>query len=157
MAASPQRSVSSSLPRAPSRARRVAAFAAFRPDWNEVDTPSVPLSRVRPVANLANFRRLPMHRLCRKRSAGGVTMTLKMRWVAAGAAALMAAAQAAAQTVDVHAGRLVDPQRATVLADQRIRIVDGRIASVGPWRAADGPAAVDWSAYTVLPGLIDLH
>jgi imidazolonepropionase-like amidohydrolase len=62
-----------------------------------------------------------------------------------------------AASVDIHAGRLIDPANAKVLTDQRIRIVDGKIASVAPWRAADGPAAVDWSAYTVLPGLIDLH
>ncbi len=69
----------------------------------------------------------------------------------------LAASPAAAQTLDVHAGRLVDPAAAKVLADQRIRIVDGKIAAVTPWRDADGPAAVDWSRYTVLPGLIDLH
>jgi imidazolonepropionase-like amidohydrolase len=44
-----------------------------------------------------------------------------------------------------------------VLTDQRIRIVDGKIAAVTPWRDSDGAAAVDWSGYTVLPGLIDLH
>jgi len=59
--------------------------------------------------------------------------------------------------VDVRAGRLVDPAAATVLADQRIRIVDGKIASVQTWRDADGPASIDWSGYTVLPGLIDMH
>jgi imidazolonepropionase-like amidohydrolase len=64
---------------------------------------------------------------------------------------------AQAQTVDVHAGRVIDPASARVLNEQRIRIVDGKIASVGPWRAADGSAAVDWSGFTVLPGLIDLH
>lgn len=64
---------------------------------------------------------------------------------------------AAAKTVDVHAGRLIDPAAARVLTDQRIRIVDGRIAAVSPWRAADGPAQIDWSGKTVLPGLIDLH
>ena len=74
------------------------------------------------------------------------------------AALLTTAAPAAAQTVDVHAGQLIDPASARVLADQRIRIVDGRIASVAPWRAsANDSAVVDWSAYTVLPGLIDLH
>ncbi|MBW0007288.1 MAG: amidohydrolase family protein, partial [Sphingomonas sp.] len=51
----------------------------------------------------------------------------------------------------------MDPASAKVLTDQRIRIVDGRIASVTAWRDADGPATVDWSAETVLPGLIDLH
>ena len=64
---------------------------------------------------------------------------------------------AAAQSVDVHAGRLIDPANSKVLTDQRIRIVDGRIASVIPWRDSDGAATVDWSAETVLPGLIDLH
>ena len=32
-----------------------------------------------------------------------------------------------------------------------------RIASIAPWRAADGTASIDWSGFTVLPGLIDLH
>jgi imidazolonepropionase-like amidohydrolase len=75
----------------------------------------------------------------------------------AAGACLFASGPATAQTLDVHAGRLIDPVAAKVLTDQRIRIVDGRIASVTPWRAADGPAAVDWSGETVLPGLIDLH
>jgi len=82
-------------------------------------------------------------------------MRMKARWIA-GAAALMAGTMAAAQTVDVHAGRLIDPATAKVLTGQRIRIVDGKFAAITPWRAADGPA-MDWSAYTVLPGLIDLH
>lgn len=80
-----------------------------------------------------------------------------MRNNLAGALALLLACAVNAETVDIHAGRLIDPATATVLTDQRIRIVDGRIVSVAPWRAADGTAAVDWSAYTVLPGLIDLH
>ena len=84
-------------------------------------------------------------------------MNAKARWIAAGGAALLAATQATAQTVDVRAGRLIDPQAAKVLTDQRIRIVDGRIASVAPWHDGDGPAAIDWSGETVLPGLIDLH
>ncbi|HLO19789.1 MAG TPA: amidohydrolase family protein [Sphingomicrobium sp.] len=72
-------------------------------------------------------------------------------------AMVFAASPVAAATVDVHAGRVIDPVKAIVLSDQRVRIVDGRIAAVMPWRASDGPAAIDWSAYTVLPGLIDLH
>jgi imidazolonepropionase-like amidohydrolase len=72
-------------------------------------------------------------------------------------AALLWSTATAAQTVDVHAGRLIDPGAAKVLSDQRIRIVDGRIAAVMPWRDADGAATVDWSGMTVLPGLIDLH
>ena len=74
------------------------------------------------------------------------------------ATSIVAAAPAFAQSLDVHAGWLIDPATATVLANQRIRIVDGRITSVAPWRAsANDSAVVDWSAYTVLPGLIDLH
>jgi len=74
------------------------------------------------------------------------------------AAALLAAAPAAAQTIDVHAGRLIDPATATILADQRIRIASGRIVSVTPWQAsANDSNVVDWSGFTVLPGLIDLH
>src|SRR5437764_611999 len=71
--------------------------------------------------------------------------------------ALCASSAAAAQAIDVHAGRVIDPASGKVLADQRIRIVDGKFAGLSPWRGGDGPAAVDWSGYTVLPGLIDLH
>jgi len=80
-----------------------------------------------------------------------------MHKLMAGAAALLLATAAFSQTVDVHAGRLIDPGAARVLTDQRVRIVDGKIAGVTPWRDADGPATVDWSSETVLPGLIDLH
>jgi imidazolonepropionase-like amidohydrolase len=74
------------------------------------------------------------------------------------ACALAAALPASAATVDVRAGRLIDPDSGKVLADQRVRIVDGKIASVGPWgREPGGKAIIDWSNYTVLPGLIDLH
>ena len=73
------------------------------------------------------------------------------------ASVAFAAVGAAAQTVDVHAGRVIDPAPGRVLADQRIRIIDGRIASVRPWSDGDGPAAIDWSTKTVLPGLIDMH
>jgi len=73
------------------------------------------------------------------------------------ACAFLAASPALAETVDVRAGRLIDPETGQVSTDQRIRIVDGKISSVSPWRADGGPATVDWSGFTVLPGLIDLH
>jgi imidazolonepropionase-like amidohydrolase len=73
------------------------------------------------------------------------------------AAVLLYAAPLGAETVDVRAGRLIDPAAGRVLADQRIRIIDGKIATVSPWRADEGPARIDWSGKTVLPGLIDLH
>ena len=84
-------------------------------------------------------------------------MTSGLR-VLAIATSLSAAAPAQAQTIDVHAGRLINPSTGRVLPDQRIRIANGRIVSVTPWTtAADGGAVVDWSGFTVLPGLIDLH
>jgi imidazolonepropionase-like amidohydrolase len=73
------------------------------------------------------------------------------------ACAIAVASPAPAATVDVHAGRLIDPETGRVSTDQRIRIVDGKVSAVTPWRASDGPATVDWSGLTVLPGLIDLH
>jgi imidazolonepropionase-like amidohydrolase len=77
--------------------------------------------------------------------------------VAALAAACMATT-AQAQTVYVRAGHLVDPERGTVEGPRVLRVVDGRVAAIGP----DGPLpagakVVDWSGYTVLPGLIDMH
>ncbi len=65
---------------------------------------------------------------------------------------------ATAATSYVHAGRLVDTESGRVLTDQLIRVVDGRVAAVGPWMGppTDGPVT-DWSQYEVLPGLIDMH
>lgn len=71
--------------------------------------------------------------------------------------ALAIAPPALAATVDVRAGRLIDPETGRVSTDQRIRIVDGRIVAIGPWTASEGTATIDWSGFTVLPGLIDLH
>jgi imidazolonepropionase-like amidohydrolase len=73
------------------------------------------------------------------------------------ACALAAASPSLAATVDVRAGRLIDPDSGKVSTDQRVRIVDGKIVSIGPWDGKDTATVVDWSAYTVLPGLIDLH
>ena len=83
---------------------------------------------------------------------------MPFRLTLAFACAILAASPASSETIDVRAGRLIDPDTGKVSTDQRIRIVDGKISSVAPW-AADTPAAkvVDWSALTVLPGLIDMH
>ncbi|MBM4218166.1 MAG: amidohydrolase family protein [Gammaproteobacteria bacterium] len=64
-----------------------------------------------------------------------------------------------ADTVIVRAGRMLDVDQGVYLADRAIRIEDGRIASVTPWSSSSrsGNRFVDWSAYTALPGLIDLH
>jgi imidazolonepropionase-like amidohydrolase len=65
---------------------------------------------------------------------------------------------AQAQVHYVRAGKLVDPEAGKVLSDQLIRIDGERITAVGPFKTTptDGPV-VDWSALTVLPGLIDMH
>ena len=83
-----------------------------------------------------------------------------MRLATAAAIALIAFAQAAsAEMIVVRAGKLLDVEHGRYLADQAIRIDDGRIVSISPWSSGSrgGGRLVDWSAYSVLPGLIDLH
>jgi len=65
---------------------------------------------------------------------------------------------AAAETVQVHAGHLIDPGTASVTHDRSLIISDGKIVSDEPWKGAraDG-RLIDWSGEWVLPGLIDLH
>jgi imidazolonepropionase-like amidohydrolase len=69
------------------------------------------------------------------------------------------ASPAGADTVVVRAGKMLDVERGQYLADRAIRIEDGRIVSVTPWTGVSRGRGrvIDWSAYTVIPGLIDLH
>jgi imidazolonepropionase-like amidohydrolase len=61
-------------------------------------------------------------------------------------------------TLYVRAGMLIDPEKGTVLADRLIRIEDDKVAAVTPYVSPPpGATVIDWSAYTVLPGLIDMH
>lgn len=63
-----------------------------------------------------------------------------------------------AETLTIHAGRVLDVRSGGYLENQAIVIKDGRIAAIEPWsekRAA--PEAVDLTRLTVLPGLIDAH
>lgn len=71
---------------------------------------------------------------------------------------LVAPAHAAEQWI-VRAGKLIDVERGRVLNDQAIHIDGDRIVSVGDFRASASSAGrvIDWSAYTVLPGLMDMH
>jgi len=72
--------------------------------------------------------------------------------------ALTAAQPALAEVSYVRAGRMVDVVAGRVLQDQLIAIEDERILSVQPYTPPPAGAPVlDWSAYTVLPGLIDAH
>ena len=82
------------------------------------------------------------------------------RWmrIAATLAVLGAAQLGHGASLFVHAGRLIDPEQGKVLTDQRLTIIDGRISAVAPWSAPAGEGTViDWSHFTVLPGLIDMH
>jgi imidazolonepropionase-like amidohydrolase len=63
----------------------------------------------------------------------------------------------------LRAGKLVDVAAGTVLTDQCVFIKSERISNIAPCSLADfqtrlvAKQSIDWSAYTVLPGLIDLH
>lgn len=78
--------------------------------------------------------------------------------LAAMLALLLLALPAAADTLYVRAGRLLDPERQVVETNRLIRIENGRIAAIGrDAPVPPGATLVDWSGKTVLPGLIDLH
>ena len=72
---------------------------------------------------------------------------------------LLAGAPAAAETVIVHAGRLITDASQPASGPSTITIVDGRIQSVasGLQPAPAGARLIDLSSRTVLPGLIDAH
>lgn len=58
----------------------------------------------------------------------------------------------------IATGQLVDVRAGAVLTDQCISITDDRIMAVAPCGATPkGAKRIDWSAFTILPGLIDLH
>ncbi|MDQ4123555.1 MAG: amidohydrolase family protein [Acidobacteriota bacterium] len=63
-----------------------------------------------------------------------------------------------AQVTAIRAGKIVDPETATVLNNQII-LVEGRdIKSIGAnERIPNGATVIDLSKYTVLPGLFDAH
>lgn len=65
---------------------------------------------------------------------------------------------AAARTV-VRAGHLLDVDGGRMLADQAVSIENGKVVAVRPWSAdaAEGAQVLDWSAWTVVPGLMDMH
>ncbi len=72
--------------------------------------------------------------------------------------ALTLVQSARAQVTVVRAGRLIDPDSGTVLANQVIMIRDGKIQAVGKELALPADAKwIDLSDKTVLPGLIDCH
>jgi imidazolonepropionase-like amidohydrolase len=74
------------------------------------------------------------------------------------ALAALLTTSATAETVQLHAGHLIDPGTGSVTHDRELIITDGKIVSDEPWRGAraDG-RLIDWSGKWVIPGLIDLH
>ncbi|WP_321391851.1 amidohydrolase family protein [Emcibacter sp.] len=68
------------------------------------------------------------------------------------------AAEADNGLVYVHAGHLVDVEKGRVLDDQMIVIEGERIVDIKPWtEEAALSGVIDWSGYTVMPGMIDGH
>lgn len=63
----------------------------------------------------------------------------------------------AAEQWIIRAGKLVDVERGRVLNDQAIRIEGDRVVDIGDFKAGAAERVIDWSAFTVLPGLIDMH
>ncbi len=88
-------------------------------------------------------------------------MNRVLRRVLPFAIALSVAHGAQAQASDVllvHAGHVVDVETGKVLDDQYILIEKGRITSIGPSTDVTSTTPrLDWSAYTVVPGLMDMH
>ncbi|MVZ98270.1 amidohydrolase family protein [Sphingorhabdus sp. IMCC26285] len=63
-----------------------------------------------------------------------------------------------AQSFYVETGRIVDVASGQMLSGQCVTIEADRISAVAPCGPTPtGAQRVDWSAFTVLPGLIDLH
>jgi len=63
-----------------------------------------------------------------------------------------------ARTTAIKAGRLIDPETATVATNQVILLEGERIKAVGPNLAIPaGATIIDLSKLTVLPGLVDSH
>lgn len=81
-----------------------------------------------------------------------------LKWFFAFLLVLFASIIIQAQVTAIRAGKIVDPETATVLSNQII-LVDGRdIKSIGAnERIPSGAAVIDLSRYTVLPGLFDAH
>ena len=72
--------------------------------------------------------------------------------------AALVAAPTIAGDVYIKTGHLVDVTAGTVRTGQCILVSGERIAAVTKCaKAPTGATTLDWSAYTVLPGLIDLH
>ncbi len=83
---------------------------------------------------------------------------VRKRGLIAALAAALAAAPASAENLYIEAGRLIDGATDQARTGQCIMVEAERIRTVAPCgKTPEGVTRIDWSAYTVLPGLIDLH
>ena len=83
-----------------------------------------------------------------------------MRMAGIGAALLLAAGAARADTVVIRAARMIDVVAGTEIADPVIVATDGRITLVARGVMVKLPAGarvIDLKGMTILPGLIDMH
>ena len=70
----------------------------------------------------------------------------------------LAPTQVLANNLYIEAGKIVEVASGEILIGQCISTMDAKITAVGPCGATPaGAERLDWSAYTVLPGLIDVH
>jgi imidazolonepropionase-like amidohydrolase len=71
---------------------------------------------------------------------------------------LASTSSASASSVYLQTGQLLDVQTGELKANQCVFIQDGKIIKVEQCGGTPkGASPLDWSSYTVLPGLIDLH
>lgn len=70
----------------------------------------------------------------------------------------MIASAASASSTYVQTGQMLDVVSGELRADQCILVIDDKISRVEKCGATPaGASRLDWSGYTILPGLIDLH
>lgn len=86
-------------------------------------------------------------------------MTASIRRLAAVPMLFLLMSTAHADVLLIRAGTLIDVDAGQVRHDQAVRIDGDRIVSVQPYRAglSAGARELDWSAYTVAPGFMDMH
>jgi imidazolonepropionase-like amidohydrolase len=85
-------------------------------------------------------------------------MTRTVRCLLVACAVSVCPVGASAQVIAIRAGRLIDPDTATVTANQVILVDGGRFKAIGPnLPIPPGAEVIDLSALTVLPGLVDAH
>ncbi len=75
------------------------------------------------------------------------------------AAALAAGGTASAETIIIHAGRLISDASTAAAGPSTITVTDGKISAIssGLKPVATGTKLIDLSTKTVMPGLIDSH